>query len=29
MEWNGHAKDDLIKPADPDHPRSGYVPYWV
>jgi predicted HTH transcriptional regulator len=19
----------LIKPADPDHPRSGYVPYWA
>ena len=19
----------LIKPADPDHPRSGYVPFWA
>ena len=22
-------KAELIKPADPEHPRSGYVPYWV
>jgi len=20
---------DLIRPADPDHPRSGYVPFWA
>jgi predicted HTH transcriptional regulator len=22
-------KADLIHPADPDHPRTGYVPFWV
>ncbi len=22
-------KDELIRPADPDHPRAGYVPYWA
>lgn len=22
-------QNDLIKPADPEHPRSGYVPFWA
>lgn len=23
------SNDGLIKPADPEHPRAGYVPFWV
>lgn len=22
-------KEGLIRPADPDHPRAGYVPFWA
>jgi hypothetical protein len=22
-------KDGLIRPADPAHPRAGYVPFWA
>ncbi len=23
------AQSGLVRPADPVHPRSGYVPYWA